>query len=191
MKSFASRSDRASSPVWPSGIAFASKASPCPLVAPRKSIGFGKAKDLDPKLGSLRVCHGMWILAPRGWLFCHVLFLTGLALEAFHGFWAFRSRTNRQPSRFLGGVRRIAFMIFSGVSGMGSGIGYSTGRPRARPFLPPMALSPLWRQAEIGDHLWKGLAWTVVAERDDGHRAVAGPLLYISDGRPEIGRSIR
>lgn len=42
----------------------------------------------------------------------------------------------------VGGVRRMAVMMFSGVSGIGSGIGYFTGLPRPRFFCSGMGYSP-------------------------------------------------
>ena len=43
-----------------------------------------------------------------------------------------KSFINFHSCGFFGGVNRIAFAIFSAVSGIGSGIVYLTGRPRLR-----------------------------------------------------------
>lgn len=46
-----------------------------------------------------------------------------------------RSRTKSHSFRFLGGIFRNALIMFSGESGIGAGMEYSTGRPRVRLFV--------------------------------------------------------
>ena len=58
------------------------------------------------------------------------------------------SCTNFHSSRFFGGVFRNAFMMFSGVSGMGSGSLCSTGRPLG--FLDSVMVSSI--------HSWHSVA---------------------------------